>query len=243
MAAMHEALARLGVPANPTVLEPGCGVGHFMEGREGMRFLGVEMDSYSGRIARALHPGQDIRIESFRDTRLPEGRIDAVIGNVPFADLKPGGVLGLDTSHYTLDKQNAAVREYLGAKADFVGAIRLPSDAFKREGTAVVTDIVFLRKRADGEPARHADPEWQAVAPLSIEGADIPINNYYIPHPEMVLGGFGRQRRKGRHHDQGRGGQEPACHFRHERRGGAARLPRPARGGRSAVHRGPLRQA
>ena len=142
-----------------------------------MRFIGVELDSISGRIARALHPDHDIRIENFRDTRLPEGRIDAVIGNVPFADLKldyrgqklslhdfffaksvdalkPGGVLALVTTHFTLDKQNAAIREYLASKADFVGAIRLPSDAFKREGTAVVTDIVFLRKRAPGEPAQ-----------------------------------------------------------------------------------------
>jgi hypothetical protein len=131
------------------------------------------MDSISGRIAKAIHPDQDIRIENFRDTRLPEDRIDAVVGNVPFADLKldyqgqklslhdyffaksidalkPGGVMALVTTHFTLDKQNAAIREYLADKADFVGAIRLPSDAFKREGTAVVTDIVFLRKRAAG---------------------------------------------------------------------------------------------
>ena len=174
IAAMHEAIARLGVPDNATILEPGCGTGNFMsQGKPGNRFIGVELDSISGRIARALHPEHDIRIESFRDTKLPENRIDAVIGNVPFADLKldyhgqklslhdyffaksidalkPGGVLALVTSHFTLDKQNAAIREYLASKADFVGAIRLPSDAFKREGTAVVTDIVFLRKRAPG---------------------------------------------------------------------------------------------
>jgi 16S rRNA A1518/A1519 N6-dimethyltransferase RsmA/KsgA/DIM1 with predicted DNA glycosylase/AP lyase activity len=72
-----------------TVLEPGCGIGNFMGlAPEGMRFIGVELDSLSGRIARALYPGHDIRIENFRDTRLPEGRIDAVIGNVPFADLR-----------------------------------------------------------------------------------------------------------------------------------------------------------
>ena len=161
-------------PRDATILEPGCGTGNFMsQGRPGARFIGVEMDSISGRIAKALHPGQDIRIENFRDTKLPEDRIDAVIGNVPFADvkldyqgqklslhdyffaksidaLKPGGVMALVTTHFTLDKQNAAIREYLASKADFVGAIRLPSDAFKREGTAVVTDIVFLRKRAPG---------------------------------------------------------------------------------------------
>ena len=126
--AMHEALARLGVPREATVLEPGCGTGNFMAlAPQGMRFIGVELDSLSGRIARTLHPAHDIRIENFRDTKLPKGCIDAVIGNVPFADvklehrglrlslhdfffaksidaLKPGGVLALVTSHFTLDK-------------------------------------------------------------------------------------------------------------------------------------------
>ena len=217
IAAIHEAIGRLGVPGNATILEPGCGIGNFMsQGKEGMRFIGVELDSISGRIAKALHPGQDIRIENFRDTKLPEGRIDAVIGNVPFANLKldyrgqkfslhdyffaksidalkPGGVLALVTSHFTLDKQNAGIREYLGSKADFVGAIRLPSIAFKQEGTAVVTDIVFLRKRGPSEPARHAEPDWLGVAPLVIDGAEVPVNRYFLNHPEMVLGTFTRK--------------------------------------------------
>ncbi len=217
IAAMHEALARLGVPANATILEPGCGIGNFMaQGRDGQRFIGVELDSISGRIAKALHAAHDIRIENFRDTRLPEGRIDAVVGNVPFADLKldyhgqklslhdyffaksvdalkPGGVLALVTSHFTLDKQNATIREYLADKADFVGAIRLPSDAFRREGTAVVTDIVFLRKRDRGEPARHIDPDWLGIAPLEIDGAEVPVNRYFLNHPEMVLGNWSRK--------------------------------------------------
>ena len=215
--AIHEAIGQLGVPGNATILEPGCGTGNFIRyGPPGSRFIGIEMDSISGRIAKALHPGQDIRIENFRDTRLPEDRIDAVVGNVPFADLKldyqgqklslhdyffaksidalkPGGVMALVTTHFTLDKQNAAIREYLASKADFVGAIRLPSDAFKREGTAVVTDIVFLRKRASGEPAHHVDPDWLGVAPLSIEGMDIPVNRYFLNHPEMVLGSWTRK--------------------------------------------------
>ena len=206
IATIHEAIARLGVPANATILEPGCGTGNFMShGQPGARFIGVEMDSISGRIARALHPDQDIRIESFRDTKLPEDRIDAVVGNVPFADLKldyrgqklslhdyffaksvdalkPGGVLALVTTHFTLDKQNAAIRERLAAEADFVGAIRLPSDAFKREGTAVVTDIVFLRKRAPGEPAHHVDHDWLGVAPLAIEGVDV-TGQPLLPEP------------------------------------------------------------
>lgn len=215
--AIHEGIGRLGAPANGTILEPGCGVGNFMRwSGEGKRFIGIEMDSISGRIARAIHPQHDIRIENFRDTKLPEGRIDAVVGNVPFADvkldyqgqkyslhdfffaksidaLKPGGVLALVTSHYTLDKQSAAIREYLADKADFVGAIRLPSDAFKREGTAVVTDIVFLRKRAPGEPARHVDPDWLGIAPLAIDGAEVPVNRYFLNHPEMVLGNWSRK--------------------------------------------------
>ena len=109
--------------------------------------------------------------------------------------LKPGGVLALVTSHFTLDKQNAGLRETLARKADFLGAIRLPSDAFKREGTKVVTDIVFLRKRAAGEPANHADPAWLETQPLSIEGADIPINRYFLNHPDMVLGAWSRKDR------------------------------------------------
>jgi hypothetical protein len=218
--AMHDALARLGVPENATVLEPGCGIGNFITyAPEGLRFIGVELDRISGRIARALHPEHDIRIENFRDTRLPEDRIDAVIGNVPFADkpryehlgrryalhdyfilksldaVKPGGVLALVTTHYTLDKQNAEIRESLADRADFIGAIRLPSDAFKREGTSVVTDILFLRKRAPGELANHADPEWLRTSPLAIEGVEIPINRYFLHHPEMVLGTFSRQDR------------------------------------------------
>jgi N12 class adenine-specific DNA methylase len=217
IAAIHEAISRLGIPGNATILEPGCGTGNFMSmGKERARFIGVELDSISGRIARLLHSEHDIRIESFRDTKLPEDRIDAVIGNVPFADLKldyrgqklslhdyffaksidalkPGGVLALVTTHFTLDKQNAAIREYLGSKADFVGAIRLPSDAFRREGTAVVTDIVFLRKRAPGEAADHADPQWLGIAPLEIEGVEVPVNRYFLNHPEMVLGDWTRK--------------------------------------------------
>jgi N12 class adenine-specific DNA methylase len=219
IAAMHDALARLGIPPDSTVLEPGCGIGHFMSmAPEGMRFIGVELDSISGRIARALHPNADIRIENFRDTRLPEASLDAVIGNVPFADVKleyrghklslhdyffaksvdalrVGGVLALVTSHYTLDKQNAVLREYLAERADFLGAIRLPSDAFKQEGTRVVTDIVFLRKRANGEQARHADADWLTTQPLLIDGATVPINQYFLRHPEMVLGNYSRKDR------------------------------------------------
>ena len=215
IAAMHRAIARLGVPGNATVLEPGCGTGNFLsQAADGMRCIGVELDSISGRIARVLHPTADIRIENFRDTKLPP--LDAVIGNVPFADikleyggqklslhdffiaksldaLKPGGVLALVTSHYTLDKQNALTREYIAGRADFLGAIRLPSDAFKREGTAVTTDILFLRKRASGQEPHHADPEWLETSVLGIAGADLPVNRYFCNHHEMVLGDWSRK--------------------------------------------------
>jgi hypothetical protein len=87
------------------------------------------------------------------------------------------------TDKTTKDKQNASVREYLGSKADFIGAIRLPSDAFKREGTSVVTDIIFLRKRAPGEPARHQEAEWQRSRPFDIDGAEVSINRYFVRHP------------------------------------------------------------
>jgi N12 class adenine-specific DNA methylase len=207
VSAMQIALTRLGLHDGAVVLEPGCGPGRFM--RPGKRYIGVELDSISARIAKALHPEADIRHEDFRETKLPP--LDAVIGNVPFADLKldwkgkkfslhdyffaksvdamkPGGVLALVTSHFTLDKQNAAIREHLAEKADFLGAIRLPSDAFKREGTAVVTDIVFLRKRAEGQPENHADYEWKQTAPMNVDGSFVSINRYFHNHPEMVLG-------------------------------------------------------
>ena len=215
--AMHTALTHLGVPDNAIILEPGCGSGNFLKyASEGKRFIGVELDKLSGRIARAIHPNHDIRIENFRDTRLPEGKLDAVIGNVPFANikldhkgnryslhdyffaksvdaLKPGGVLALVTSHFTLDKQNASIREYLANQADFLGAIRLPADAFRREGTKVVTDIVFLRKRAPNTPANHIDPTWLESAPKELDGITVPVNRYFHNHPDMVLGEWTRE--------------------------------------------------
>lgn len=215
MDAMHEALGRLGVPDQAVLLEPGAGIGRFMDGgKPGHQFIGVELDGLSGRIARALHPGADIRIENFRDSKLPP--LDGVIGNVPFADiklehkgqrlslhdyficksvdaLKPGGVLALVTSHYTLDKQNAAARELIASQADFLGAIRLPSDAFRAEGTQVCTDILFLRKRALGQEPNHADPEWLGTSVLGIQGADLPVNRYFCNHHKMVLGDWSRQ--------------------------------------------------
>jgi N12 class adenine-specific DNA methylase len=217
ISSVHEALSRLGIPENATVLEPGCGVGNFMALAPcEMQFIGVELDLISGKVAKAIHPGHDIRIENFRDTYLPEGSIDAVVGNVPFADtkldyrgerlslhdfflaksidaLRPAGIAALVTTHFTLDKQNGKTREYLSSRADFVGAVRLPSDAFKREGTAVVTDILFLRRRAAGAPENHIDRGWLKSAPFVIDGVGTSINRYFLSHPEMVLGTFSRK--------------------------------------------------
>jgi N12 class adenine-specific DNA methylase len=217
--AMHTVLRHLGVPPDATVLEPGCGIGNFLaHAPAGMRFIGVELDHLSGRIARALHPGHDIRIEHFRDTHLPADRIDAVIGNVPFADLrldyhgtrlalhdfflaksldalKPGGVLALVTSHYTLDKQHPGLRQSLAQQADFLGALRLPAEAFAQEGTRVVTDILCLRKRAASEATTHADPAWLETALLAIDGVELPVNRYFLQQPAMVLGVWSRHDR------------------------------------------------
>ena len=109
--------------------------------------------------------------------------------------LRPGGVLAIVTSHFTLDKQDASVREHFASRADFLSAIRLPSDAFRREGTSVVADIVFLLKRTPGEPARHADPAWLRTRLVLIEGAAVPINGYFLDHPEMMLGTLSRRDR------------------------------------------------
>jgi N12 class adenine-specific DNA methylase/SAM-dependent methyltransferase len=208
--AVYAAVERLGVPPAARVLEPGCGTGNFLSyAPADTRFVGVELDAISGRIAKARHPTHDIRVEDFADSRLPE--FDAVVGNVPFADLTldwrgqkfalhdfflaksvdslaPGGVLAVVTSHHTLDKRNAAAREHLAASCDFLGAIRLPSDAFKREGTSVVADLLFLRKRAPGQAPNHADPAWLTAAPMDIGGTTVSINQYFHDHPEMVFG-------------------------------------------------------
>ncbi|MGL6075452.1 MAG: hypothetical protein ACRC8S_14955 [Fimbriiglobus sp.] len=213
---IYEALRRLGVPEDAQVAEPGCGTGNFLAlASPSMRFTGIELDGVSGRIAKARHPQHDIRIEDFRVTKLPPD-LDAVVGNVPFADVRyeyqgqklalhdyflaksldslaPGGILAVVSTHYTLDKQNTAAREALAAKADFLGAIRLPSDAFKTEGTAVVTDILFLQKRSPGQAAHHADPHWLKSEPVEIEGGKVAINSYFVRHPEMVLGSWSRR--------------------------------------------------
>lgn len=219
MAEMYRALEKMGIKAGDRGLEPGCGIGGFVGAAPtGLEFIGIERDSVSGRIAKLLHPEQDIRIEPFQDSNLPEASVDFAVGNVPFADVKlrhrgvrhslhdyfflrslesvrPGGVLALVTSRYTMDKINPKVRELLDDQADLVGAIRLPGEAFSDQGTSVVTDIVFLRKKpldlgqeVDERVPEWSDKGWLATYTAEMEGGEANINSYFRRNPHMVLG-------------------------------------------------------
>lgn len=177
---------------------------------------GVEKDPLTARIARKLYPDSTIYAQGYEETKLPDNYFDVVVGNVPFGDygvhdpdpsmksapkrpihdyffakslekVRPGGVMALITSRYTMDKQDSAVREYLADRADLVGAVRLPNTAFKgNAGTEVTTDILFLKKRVKG--AAPAGEAWTATQPVQIEGTPVPLNEYYVRHPEMMLG-------------------------------------------------------
>jgi N12 class adenine-specific DNA methylase/adenine-specific DNA methylase len=173
------------------------------------KLYGVELDSISGRISQQLYQTADIRISGFEKTDFPEQFFDAVIGNVPFGSYKvadpkydknnflvhdyffaksldlvrPGGVMAFVTSQGTMDKANPSVRKHLAQRAELLGAIRLPNDAFKENaGTEVTTDILFLRKR---ERVMEIDADW---IHLSRNPDGIPLNSYFAEHPEMVLG-------------------------------------------------------
>jgi N12 class adenine-specific DNA methylase len=178
-------------------------------------YTGVEFDSITGGILKQLFPDERILVESFIDSMLPAGFYDVAAGNPPFnntailADpkykkfafalhdyffaksidsVKPGGLVMFVTSRYTMDKLNDKARAYLAERADLVGAIRLPQTAFKKNaGTDVVTDVLFLRKKVDGETFEHAQP-WAKSVPMAINGREFPVNEYFHAHPEMVLG-------------------------------------------------------
>ena len=212
--AMYEALANMGLSSG-NVLEPSCGVGNFMgllpDSMEGVRMYGVELDSISGRIARQLYQKNLIAVQGFEETELPDSFFDCVIGNVPFGqyqvndrryeryhflihdyfiarslDLtRPGGVVAVVASSGTMDKQDESVRRYLANRADLIGAIRLPNNAFMRNAnTGVVTDILFFQKR---DFAALSEPDWVHLV-TTPEGYH--VNAYFAQHPEMVLGEF-----------------------------------------------------
>ena len=222
--AMWEHLKALGFEGG-AVLEPGSGAGVFIaHAPETVSMTGVELDPTTARIARLLNPAATIRTESFADTSLSEGEFDATIGNVPFSSAKlhdpvhnaaghsmhnhfilkslaltkPGGVVAVITSSFTLDAQNPAARREIAAHADFLGAVRLPTGAHRRAaGTDALTDVLVLRRRVSDE-AWHAG-RFELTQPIELprEGdsddlapVEARVNEYFIEHPEMVLGEF-----------------------------------------------------
>ena len=209
--AIYQAVERMGFrPGN--ILEPSCGVGGFFgllpESMSGARLHGVELDSLSGRIARQLYPEADITVSGFEKTSRSDF-YDLAVGNVPFGQyqvndpaynrlgfnihnyffakaldqVRPGGIVAFVTSRYTMDAKDTAVRKYLAQRADLLGAIRLPNNAFKANaGTDVVSDIIFLQKR--DRPAV-TEPEWVHTG-QNEDG--FTLNQYFLSHPEMVMG-------------------------------------------------------
>ena len=211
---MYEVLENMGLKQG-NILEPSCGVGNFMglipESMGKVNMYGVELDPVSGRIAKQLYQKNKIAVQGFEETSYPDSFFDCVIGNVPFGayqvsdrrydrhhfmihdyfiakslDLvRPGGVVAVVTSSGTMDKQNPAVRQYIANRAELLGAIRLPNNAFQRNAnTSVVSDILFFQKR---DRASIEEPEWLNLKEIP-EGYS--VNAYFAEHPEMVLGDF-----------------------------------------------------
>ena len=212
--AMYEALDNMGLKQG-NILEPSCGVGNFMgllpEGMSATNMYGVELDPVSGQIAKQLYQKNRIAVQGFEETSYPDSFFDCVIGNVPFGayqvsdrkydryhfmihdyfiakslDLvRPGGVVAVVTSSGTMDKQNPEVRQYFANRADLLGAIRLPNNAFQRNAnTSVVADILFFQKR---DRAAITEPDW---VQLKTTPEGYTVNSYFANHPEMVLGDF-----------------------------------------------------
>ena len=212
--AMYEALGNMGLKQG-NILEPSCGVGNFMgllpESMSAANMYGVELDPVSGQIAKQLYQKNRIAVQGFEETSYPDSFFDCVIGNVPFGAyqvsdrkydryhfmihdyfiaksldmVRPGGVVAVVTSSGTMDKQNPEVRQYFANRADLLGAIRLPNNAFQRNAnTSVVADILFFQKR---DRAAITEPDWVQLKTTS-EGYT--VNSYFADHPEMVLGDF-----------------------------------------------------
>lgn len=209
--AIYEAVGNMGFQTG-NILEPAMGVGNFFgllpQEMQGSRLYGVELDSITGRIAKQLYPKADITVAGFETTDRTDF-FDLAIGNVPFGQyqvndraynrlgfsihdyffaktldqVRPGGVIAFVTSRYTMDKQSPEVRKYIAQRAELLGAIRLPNNAFKANaGTEVVSDIIFLQKR---DRPIDIEPDWVHLG----ENEDgFSINQYFIDNPEMVLG-------------------------------------------------------
>ena len=207
-------LSRLGFNGG-RVLEPGAGAGTFIGlAPDNAEMLGIELDPITAQIARSLYPDADVRTESFADTKLPLEYVDAVVGNVPFGDVqlhdpvhnpgrrhsihnhfilkslavtRPGGMVAVLSSAFTLDAQNPAARREMNKLADLAGAVRLPSGAHRRAaGTEVVTDLLVFRRRADHEPPR--DRTWENVTAHDVDDQRIHFNSYFDTRPKHILG-------------------------------------------------------
>ena len=206
---IYKALNNLGF-RHGNILEPSCGIGNFFgmlpDEMKGSKMYGVELDSISGRIAKQLYQNSNIAIEGYEETKLPDSFFDVAVGNVPFGNFKvvdkkydrlnfnihdyffaktidkvrPNGIIAFVTSRYTMDKRNSNVRRYINERCELLGAIRLPNDAFG--DTKAVSDILFLQKR---ERPVLKDDDWVSTG-ITEEG--YVINQYYIDHPEMILG-------------------------------------------------------
>ena len=210
--AMYQALEQMGFREG-NILEPSCGVGNFIgmipDSMAGSHAYGVELDSISGRIAQQLYQNSSIAVTGFEKVQMPDSFFDVAIGNVPFGDFKvldkrydkhhwlihdyffgktldkvrPGGIVAFITSKGTMDKENSSVRKYLAQRADLIGAIRLPNDAFKRNaGTEVTSDILFLQKR---DRMTDIEPDW---VHLDTDPNGIRMNSYFVQNPDMNLG-------------------------------------------------------
>lgn len=213
--AIYEGLKNIGFESGK-ILEPAMGIGNFFGAMpENMRkseLHGVELDSLTGRIAKQLYPDADIQIKGFEKTKFENDSFDAVVGNVPFGDYKvddkdynkhkfyihdyfvaksidkvrPGGVLAVVTSKGTMDKENSEMRKYIAQRAELLGAIRLPNDAFKKNaGTEVTSDILFFQKRERPIEIKPEEVEWLSKGTTE---NGFSVNNYFVNHPEMVLG-------------------------------------------------------
>ena len=209
---IYAALGQMGFTQG-NILEPSCGIGNFLgmlpESMSGSKLYGVELDDLSGRIARQLYQKSSIAVQGYEKTAFPDNFFDVAIGNVPFGQfhvpdkrydrlnfpiheyfvakvldqVRPGGVIAVVTSSYTMDKRTASARKYLAQRSELLGAIRLPNNAFKAAaGTEVVSDILFLQKR---ERMVDIEPEW---VHLATDENGIQMNSYFIDHPDMVLG-------------------------------------------------------
>ena len=215
--AIYDAVENMGFQTG-NILEPSMGVGNFFgmlpESMKSSRLYGVELDSITGRIAKQLYPKADITVAGFETTDRKDF-FDLAVGNVPFGQyqvsdrafdklgfsihnyffakaldqVRPGGVVAFVTSRYTMDAKDSAARKYIAQRADFLGAIRLPNNAFKANaGTEVVSDIIFLQKR---DRPIEIEPDWVHTGIWRNPGANadgFAINQYFIDHPEMVLG-------------------------------------------------------